>query len=200
MFCQDLERKRLALRHTKSMVTPFIEFINKRLKNDLVGVEIGVRSGANAVSMLDNMKIKKLYLVDNFLEYTDNQNEFYSQLIQDTLYQTLLVLTQVVKTYEGKTEILKEDSEKAINRFRDEYFDFVYIDGAHDYENVKKDLEWIKKVKVGGYIGGHDYDVGSPEVIQAVDEFITKNEYELNALAQRPGDNNGVEWAVLKTI
>jgi hypothetical protein len=40
----------------------------------------------------------------------------------------------------------------------DEYLDFVYIDGDHKYEEVKRDIEcWFPKVKKGGCIGGHDY-------------------------------------------
>jgi hypothetical protein len=49
----------------------------------------------------------------------------------------------------------------------------VYIDAAHDYDTVKRDLEtWSKKVKSGGFICGHDYNSNSwPGVVQAVDEF-----------------------------
>jgi hypothetical protein len=38
--------------------------------------------------------------------------------------------------------------------------DFVFIDGAHDYESVKKDTEnALKIVKIGGVILWHDYGV-----------------------------------------
>lgn len=54
--------------------------------------------------------------------------------------------------------------------------DFVYIDAAHDYENVLRDLTaWWPKVRVGGAIGGHDYLPPSFEwtqVSRAVDEFF----------------------------
>ena len=37
-------------------------------------------------------------------------------------------------------------------------FDFIYLDGAHDYVNVKKELFlYWPKVKPGGVIAGHDY-------------------------------------------
>ena len=39
--------------------------------------------------------------------------------------------------------------------------DFVFLDAAHDYENVKEDiLSWYPKVKVGGWLTGHDYFLG----------------------------------------
>lgn len=52
--------------------------------------------------------------------------------------------------------------------------DCVYIDGAHDYENVKADiLAWLPKVKKGGFICGHDFHAKKfPGVIRAVRETI----------------------------
>lgn len=40
----------------------------------------------------------------------------------------------------------------------DQSLDFIYIDGDHSYEAVKKDIvAWIPKVKIGGVISGHDF-------------------------------------------
>jgi predicted O-methyltransferase YrrM len=37
-------------------------------------------------------------------------------------------------------------------------FDLVYIDGRHEYKNVKRDLElWSPLVKPGGWLAGHDW-------------------------------------------
>jgi len=45
--------------------------------------------------------------------------------------------------------------------FPDGFFDVVFIDAAHDYQNVKRDIHaWHKKVRSGGYLSGHDYRVG----------------------------------------
>ena len=42
--------------------------------------------------------------------------------------------------------------------FADEYFDFVYIDGAHDYANVLRDLQcYAPKVSPSGALLGDDY-------------------------------------------
>ena len=57
--------------------------------------------------------------------------------------------------------------------------DFVYIDGRHEYEFVKADIAaWWPKVRLGGYIGGHDYHTMSGSdfrVEQAVQEFLAKD-------------------------
>ena len=69
--------------------------------------------------------------------------------------------------------------------FPDEYFDLVYIDSNHFFDHVVRDLEcWWPKVRLGGYIAGHDYFApgdkrrsrGS-EVRAAVDQFFGEGNY-----------------------
>lgn len=47
--------------------------------------------------------------------------------------------------------------------------DFIFVDGAHDYESVKEDIRGCKKILApGGLLSGHDID--RPGVRKAVDE------------------------------
>jgi hypothetical protein len=51
-------------------------------------------------------------------------------------------------------------SQDISNMFSDGFFDCLYVDGLHTYEQVKIDLLCYKsKVKEGGLICGHDYDI-----------------------------------------
>lgn len=55
------------------------------------------------------------------------------------------------------------------------YFDLIFIDGAHDYENVCNDIEVsINALKSGGILCGHDYHMGGVDVQKAVQEKIFK--------------------------
>jgi hypothetical protein len=50
--------------------------------------------------------------------------------------------------------------------------DFVWIDGDHEYEDVKADILFYKSVlKSGGILSGHDYEEKFPGVIRAVNEL-----------------------------
>lgn len=68
---------------------------------------------------------------------------------------------------------VKSDSHKAASLFNDNFLPFVFLDACHGYEGVKKDLKlWWPKVKEGGIMAGHDYEINSSAgVNMAVDEF-----------------------------
>jgi len=54
----------------------------------------------------------------------------------------------------------------------DFYPDFVFIDGAHEYEAVKADIEfWLPRLAPKGMISGHDYGWAAG-VNRAVDEVF----------------------------
>ena len=57
--------------------------------------------------------------------------------------------------------------------------DFVFIDGDHAYEGVKRDIQdWIPLVKTNGTICFHDYR-DAPGVKRAVDEITADGTIKL---------------------
>jgi hypothetical protein len=95
----------------------------------------------------------------------------------------------------------KGDSSSQLACFPNEYFDMIYIDGDHSYEGCKKDLDVaLQKIKIGGYIMGHDYEMNMNKaktnysfgVKKAVDEFCEKNNLQLAA----KGNDGCVSYAI----
>lgn len=79
-------------------------------------------------------------------------------------------------------KIYREYSFDAVKHFKDNYFDFIYIDADHTYSGCLKDIEdWYPKVKKGGFLLGDDYRVAKLRtgvefgVIEAVKTFTKKN-------------------------
>lgn len=157
----------------------------EKSKNCVIGAEIGVYNGANAVNILSNENIK-LYMIDPYLKYEEYENsekgssemsrsvESWNQLFVD-------IYNKFNNTYKNRVFFIRCKSEFAHNYFPDFYFDFVYIDGNHLYDYVKKDIYfYYPKTKNGGLFGGHNYETAHPGVIKAVDEFIESTELELN--------------------
>jgi hypothetical protein len=54
--------------------------------------------------------------------------------------------------------IVRRPRVEAAKLFPDGYFDLVYLDASHFYDEVLKDIAaWKPKVRPGGLLGGHDY-------------------------------------------
>jgi len=71
----------------------------------------------------------------------------------------------VVGVNQTRVHLVRDLSVSAASRFPDEYFDWLYVDAMHDFENVVRDLEaWWPKLRQGGLFSGDDYGdfVGSP--------------------------------------
>ena len=58
----------------------------------------------------------------------------------------------------GEPVLIRENTPKASLQFKDNSIDFVYIDAGHTFADVKADIDaWLKIVKPGGILAGHDY-------------------------------------------
>ena len=145
------------------------EIFNKKL---VKGVEIGVASGINSKSILKELNIEKLYLIDvwdNYFEgtYKGNMERNYN-----------LILKKFKN--DKRVKIIKDFSLNAVKNVKNNSLDFVYIDGNHTYKYVYQDIEgWFIKIKKGGIIAGHDVFNG-PEVLEAVKDFCSKNKIIFN--------------------
>jgi len=152
---------------------PMFQFIKKRYNHELNGIEIGVYKGENANRILSNLNINKLYLIDIYKPFTRHKEEAdYSHLKQ--------IAIDNLSSFSNKISWIYKKSEDAVNSLPDNSFDFVYIDGNHDYEYVKKDIElYFPKIKSGGVMGGHDFRSTHLGVIRAVSEFADLNDIKL---------------------
>lgn len=157
-------------------------FYTSVLPKNTVGAEIGVLDGGNATRLLDTVEPKKLYLIDPW----DKESEFYFHEYTKERYNLTRFKNKAyekLEPYKSKynIEFIQEYSVPAAENFDDGYLDWVYLDAAHDYKNVKIDLaHWLPKVKKGGFICGHDLTLtgGWAGVDWAVSEFVVR--YVLN--------------------
>jgi len=110
--------------------------------------------GGNAVSMLKNLNIEKLVLVDPYLEYNEYKNSnsgfIYSQLVYDEIYREVIYR---MRKYGNKVKIFRE---KSSDVQIDDKFDFIYLDGNYDYisDDFKK---FYPMLNPGGIFGGYAF-------------------------------------------
>jgi hypothetical protein len=142
----------------------------------LNGVEIGVQKGDNAISILRELPVQRLFLIDPYVPYEDALGQADSSADYEIAQAKLAGYSQVIW--------LRKTSESAIREFRNEKaIDFVYIDGNHSYEFVRRDLTlFYPLIKSDGLIGGHDYTPLHETVVKAVNEFAEETGLELHTV------------------
>jgi len=105
-----------------------------------------------------------------------------------------------MKPLEGKFRLLAGgDSFDRAKDFEDESIDFIFIDANHTYEFVKKDIAaYLPKMKKGGIMAGHDYNLCHPGVIQAVNEAfieeVARDFYLPEDVLPKKKPGNGVKY------
>lgn len=75
--------------------------------------------------------------------------------------------------FSPRVSIIRKPSVEAAQEIADGSLDLAFIDGAHDYNNVKADIAaWFPKIRPGGFLSGHDYRPGGNYfgLIAAVEE------------------------------
>ncbi len=141
-----------------------------------VGSWYGKSTAFMAVEIVNSGKRIEFAAVDTWQGSAEHQPGAFSEDAGVKKYKDIFPLfMRNMEPLRDKYNIrtLQMPSVEAAPAFGNRSLDFVFIDAAHDYANVKADINaWWPKVKVGGWIGGHDYDPSWPGVIQAVNEFF----------------------------
>lgn len=142
----------------------------------LRGIEIGVAAGDNSLSILKELAVDKLFLIDPYVAYEFDGRIWDASTDYAIAHTKLAKYPQVVWS--------RKTSESAIREFQnEEAVDFVYIDGNHSYESVKKDIMlYYPLIRNNGLIGGHDYTPYTKTVMRAVDEFAEETKVELHTV------------------
>jgi len=149
-------------------------------KQAVVG-EIGVSRGDYSEKILSQTLPRNLHLID---AWKDKRYGSFKEIVENRFAKEINL---------GQVFICQGFSTTVLESFDDGYFDWVYIDSNHTYETTARELELcLKKVKPNGIIAGHDYVTGSwlkkirYGVIEAVNEFCTKNNWEMIYLTNEP--------------
>jgi predicted O-methyltransferase YrrM len=131
-----------------------------------VGLEIGCSEGDTSIFLLSSNPNLRLISIDPYVEYLDwNGNQLNDR--PNLFHKT----KERLSSYSNRFVLIRDYSDNAISQFENESLDFIFIDGLHTYEQVKKDCEnYYSKIKPGGLFSGHDYNT-IPAVNKAVNEF-----------------------------
>lgn len=149
--------------------------------------ELGVLGGDWARHILEETNPSELVLIDT---YNSNDYPHMKRFIKDNHEQYIKAKFELNN---DRIVIKKGLSWVVLSEYADHYFDWLYIDAAHDYDSVKKDLvQALLKLKPDGFVVMNDYimyDHHTHEaygVVQACNEFMKENNFEIQYLALHP--------------
>ena len=152
------------------------ELLYRTHKNDFkyIGLDLFGENEENKNEVIPNNTfnnpLKKIYF-----KYIKKQNPYSLEAVRDLL-----------KKFEKNVHLIQGNSNKVLNKMDMSKIDYVFLDGGHEYNTVKNDLDnCIEVIKKGGTVLCDDYNLGSaPGVKEAIDEFVSKNQLNVDILCE----------------
>ena len=178
----------------------FLEEIKK--KEPKYFLEVGVFHGVTArnvcelLSKIHNDDFKYIGL-DLFEKNDENKSEvipntnfsnpikqFYFKYIKRQDPYTIEAVEDLLRKFKNKVHLIKGNSNSVLKKIDMSKIDYVFLDGGHDYETVKNDLDNCSEViENNGTVLCDDYNLSyAPGVKKAIDEYVKNKDYKCDIL------------------
>ena len=152
------------------------ELLYQTHKNDFkyIGLDLFAENDENKNEVIPNNTfnnpLKRIYF-----KYIKKQNPYSLEAVKDLL-----------KKFENNVHLIQGNSNNVLKKIDMGKIDYVFLDGGHEYNTVKNDLDnCIEVIKKGGTVLCDDYNLGSaPGVKEAIDEFVNKNQLNVDILCE----------------
>jgi predicted O-methyltransferase YrrM len=133
-------------------------------------VEIGSYTGESTTIFAQHFGL--VIAIDPFMDWYDENDDtcYFAPMakVEQEFDKNTSGFQNIVKVKLTSDEAAKFAKENGIEKI-----DFVYIDGLHTFEQVKKDIEnYLPFLNEPKIIGGHDYHIHWEGVKKAIDETI----------------------------
>jgi len=148
----------------------------KRLPDKAKILEIGSYQGGSTLAIghaIAGTDIE-LYCLDPWSNYI-NQEDF-TDFERSKVSDDFRIINNFIKNtaFIGENlRMLRGKSRAFAGLLENKGFDFIFIDGAHDYDSVRNDIKIaFSALKPGGVVCGHDFHSDGHGVRQAVNELV----------------------------
>ena len=137
-----------------------------------IGLDLFEKNNENKSEIIPNTNFsnpfKKIYF-----EYIKRQDPYSIEAVRDLL-----------KKFNKNVDLIIGNSNKILKKIDMSKIDYVFLDGGHDYDTVKNDLNnCIEVVNKNGTILCDDYNLSyAPGVKKAIDEFVENNNFKCEIL------------------
>ena len=130
-------------------------------------IEIGSYAG-ESTQMFAN-EFESVIAIDPFINDYDPNDITCKYMELEKVYDTF----KEVVDRNNNIKHIRMTSDDAIESLMNVSVDFIYIDGLHTYEQIKKDIKnYLPLLKPNCLIGGHDYHRNWSGVVKGINEIL----------------------------
>ena len=112
--------------------------------------------------------------------FSNPLKQFYFKYIKRQDPYTIEAVEDLLRKFKNNVHLIKGNSNSVLKKLDMSKIDYVFLDGGHDYETVKNDLDCcIDVIENNGTILCDDYNLSyAPGVKKAIDEFVINNNFK----------------------
>ena len=137
-----------------------------------IGLDLFEKNDENKSEIIPNTNFSNP-LKQIYFKYIKKQDPYTIEAVEDLLIN-----------FKKNIHLIKGNSNLVLKKIDMTKIDYVFLDGGHDYETVKNDLQNCSEViENNGTILCDDYNLSyAPGVKQAIDEYVKKKNYKCEIL------------------
>ena len=137
-----------------------------------IGLDLFEKNDENKSEIIPNTNFSNP-LKQIYFKYIKRQDPYTRDAVEDLL-----------KKFKNNVSLIKGNSNRVLKKIDMSKIDYVFLDGGHDYETVKNDLNCCSEViNNGGTILCDDYNLSyAPGVKKAIDELVERNDFSCDLL------------------
>ena len=150
------------------------ELLHKIHTNDFkyIGLDLFEKNDENKSEIIPNTNFSNP-LKQIYFKYIKRQNPY-----------TIEAVRGLLKKFKDNVHLIKGNSNNVLEKIDMGKIDYVFLDGGHDYETVKNDLNCCSGViENNGTVLCDDYNLSyAPGVKNAIDEYVKNKNYKCEIL------------------
>ena len=137
-----------------------------------IGLDLFEESDENKSEIIPNTNFSNPFK-QIYFKYIKRQNPYSIEAVKDLLIK-----------FKDNVNLIKGNSNNILKKIDMTKIDYVFLDGGHDYNTVKNDLDCCSEViNNDGTILCDDYNLSyAPGVKKAIDEYVENNNYKCEIL------------------
>ena len=137
-----------------------------------IGLDLFKKNQENESEIIPNTNFSNPFK-QIYFKYIKRQDPYTIEAVEDLL-----------KKFKENIHLIKGNSNTVLKKIDMSKIDYVFLDGGHDYETVKNDLNCCSEVvDNNGTILCDDYNLSyAPGVKKAIDEFVEVKNYNFEIL------------------